>query len=32
LVTPGQYAMQLVVTDTLGNAPLPCQILLQVTP
>lgn len=32
LVTPGQYAVQLVVTDTLGNAPLPCQILLQVTP
>lgn len=32
LVTPGQYAVQLVVTDTLGNAPLPCQILLQVVP
>ncbi len=32
LVTPGQYALQLVVTDTLGNAPLPCQILVQVTP
>ncbi len=32
LVTPGQYAIQLVVTDTLGNAPLPCQILVQVTP
>lgn len=32
LVTPGQYAMQLVVTDTLSNAPLPCQIIVQVTP
>lgn len=32
LVTPGQYAVQLVVTDTLSNAPLPCQILVQVTP
>jgi hypothetical protein len=32
LVRPGQYAIQLVVTDTLGNAPLPCQILLQVVP
>jgi hypothetical protein len=32
LVRPGQYAVQLVVTDTLGNAPLPCQILLQVVP
>lgn len=32
LVTPGQYAIQLVVTDTLGNAPLPCQILVQVVP
>jgi hypothetical protein len=32
LVRPGQYAVQLVVTDTQGNAPLPCQILLQVVP
>ena len=32
LVRPGQYAVQLVVTDTQGNAPLPCQILLQVIP
>lgn len=32
LVTAGQYAIQLVVTDTLGNAPLPCQILVQVVP
>jgi hypothetical protein len=32
LVTPGQYAIQLFVTDTLGNAPLPCQILVQVVP
>jgi hypothetical protein len=32
LVLPGQYAVQLVVTDTLGNAPLPCQIVIQVIP
>jgi len=32
LVRPGQYAVQLVVTDTLGNAPFPCQILLQIVP
>jgi hypothetical protein len=32
LVRPGQYAIQLVVTDTSGNAPLPCQILIQVLP
>jgi hypothetical protein len=32
LVRPGQYAVQLVVTDTSGNAPLPCQILIQVLP
>lgn len=32
LVRPGQYAIQLVVTDTLGNAPLPCQILVRVEP
>jgi hypothetical protein len=32
LVRPGQYAVQLVVTDTLSNAPLPCQILIQVVP
>jgi len=32
LVHAGQYAVQLVVTDTQGNAPLPCQILLQVVP
>jgi hypothetical protein len=32
LVRPGQYAVQLVVTDTQSNAPLPCQILLQVVP
>jgi hypothetical protein len=32
LVRPGQYAVQLVVTNTQGNAPMPCQILLQVVP
>jgi hypothetical protein len=32
LVRPGQYVVQLVVTDTQGNAPLPCQVLLQVVP
>lgn len=32
LVRPGQYAVQLVVTDTQGNAPMPCQILIQVVP
>ena len=32
LVRPGQYGVQLVVTDTLGNAPFPCQIRLQIVP
>ncbi len=32
LVTPGDYAVRLVVTDTAGNAPMPCQILLRVIP
>ena len=32
LVTPGDYAVRLVVTDTQGNAPLPCEILLSVAP
>jgi hypothetical protein len=32
LVRPGQYAVQLIVTDTQGNAPLPCQILIQILP
>jgi hypothetical protein len=32
LVTPGDYAVRLVVTDTLGNAPLPCTIRLRVIP
>ena len=32
LVTPGDYAVRLVVTDTQGNAPMPCQILLRVIP
>jgi hypothetical protein len=32
LVTPGDYALRLVVTDTAGNAPLPCTIRLKVLP
>jgi hypothetical protein len=32
LVRAGQYAVQLVVTDTLGNAPMPCQLLIQILP
>lgn len=32
LVRPGQYAVQLVVTDAQGNAPMPCQILIQILP
>lgn len=32
LVTPGDYAVRLVVTDTLGNAPLPCTIRVRVIP
>ncbi len=32
LVRPGEYVVQLVVTDTLGNAPFPCQIRLQIVP
>lgn len=32
LVTPGDYAVRLVVTDTQGNAPLPCEILISVIP
>lgn len=32
LVRAGQYAVQLVVTDTLGNAPMPCQLLIQIVP
>jgi hypothetical protein len=32
LVTPGDYALRLVVTDTAGNAPLPCTIRLNVLP
>jgi hypothetical protein len=32
LVTPGDYAVRLIVTDTLGNAPLPCTIRVRVIP
>ncbi len=32
LVIPGEYALRLVVTDTAGNAPQPCVILVRVMP
>lgn len=32
LVTPGDYAFRLVVTDTAGNAPLPCVVRVRVLP
>jgi hypothetical protein len=32
LVLPGEYALRLVVTDTAGNAPQPCVILVRVLP
>jgi len=32
LVTPADYALRLVVTDTSGNAPLPCEIRVSVLP
>jgi hypothetical protein len=32
LVVPGEYALRLVVTDTVGNAPQPCVILVRVLP
>lgn len=32
LVMPGDYGFRLVVTDTAGNAPLPCEILVSVLP
>jgi len=32
LVTPGDYAFRLVVTDTAGNAPLPCVRRVRVLP
>jgi len=32
LVTPADYALRLVVTDTMGNAPLPCEIRVSVLP
>jgi hypothetical protein len=32
LMTPGEYGLRLVVTDTAGNAPLPCEIHVNVLP
>jgi hypothetical protein len=32
LVIPGEYALRLVVTDAVGNAPQPCVILVRVLP
>jgi hypothetical protein len=32
LVLPGEYDFRLVVTDTAGNAPLPCQIRIRILP
>jgi hypothetical protein len=32
LVTPGDYAFRLVVTDTAGNAPLPCVVTVYILP
>jgi hypothetical protein len=32
LLTPGDYSLRLVVTDTAGNAPLPCVINIRVLP
>ena len=32
LVSPGEYGFRLVVTDTEGNAPLPCEIQVRVLP
>jgi hypothetical protein len=32
LVTPGDYAFRLVVTDTAGNAPMPCVVRIRVLP
>jgi hypothetical protein len=32
LVTPGDYAFRLVVTDTAGNAPMPCVVTVRVLP
>jgi hypothetical protein len=32
LVTPGDYAFRLVVTDTAGNAPLPCVVTVRILP
>jgi hypothetical protein len=32
LVRPGEYGLRLVVTDTAGNAPLPCVIQVRVLP
>ncbi len=32
LVTPGDYAFRLVVTDTAGNAPMPCVLTVRILP
>jgi hypothetical protein len=32
LVLPGDYGFRLVVTDTAGNAPMPCAVRLQIRP
>jgi hypothetical protein len=32
LVTPGEYAFRLVVTDTSGNGPVPCVIRVRILP
>ncbi len=32
LLVPGEYALRLVVTDAVGNAPLPCTLSLRVVP
>jgi hypothetical protein len=32
LLTPGEYSLRLVVMDSTGNAPLPCEIGLRVLP
>jgi hypothetical protein len=32
LVSPGEYSLRLTVMDTVGNAPLPCELKVQVLP
>jgi len=32
IVTPGDYAFRLVVTDTAGNAPMPCVLTVRILP